>query len=365
MITKTLLRKNVLSNFEAAVARNEYKKIEYKIYRTLVRGCDDNIITVIYEPISEEIVINYIPIYKSNYENIILNRNDSSFGQYLFDHFFAKAETAVISSNCTAPLVDTNTAFSTNYTITPSNNNFYYDTTSYINTADDIIKGKENKKMDTNKMFNFEFGPVSSECYRLSPYGIAINTSKNGWVSYNAKTQEVFNVDVINFDASKVIYKMPVALNAIAAGDILMHCGKPVFVREVHLDHGIVSAVDFTTSTLVDILPVKSPFGFNFFTKVCSLIDFTNAASANADNPFGNLLPFMLMGDNQNDDFDPTLAFFMMNNGNMDFKNNPMAWYFLMNRSDNKNSNILPFLFMNMAPQAVTPQQIVTPPSAN
>lgn len=353
MITKSLMRKNVLAHFADAVARNEYKKIEYKIYKTLMHNCNDNVIIVTYEPIREEIVINYIPISKPNYENIVLNRNDSSLGQYLFDHFFAK-------------LVDKDIAFSTtNYSIIPSNNIcFYYDTTPYTNTVDNIMKEKEDKKMDTNKMFNFEFGPVSSECYRLSPYGIAVNTSKNGWVSYNVKTQEVFNVNVINFDASKVIYKMPVALNAIAAGDILMHCGKPVFVREVHLDRGIVSAVDFTTSTLVDILPVKSPFGFNFFTKVCSLIDFTNAASANADNPFGNLLPFMLMGDNQNGDFDPTLAFFMMNNGNMDFKNNPMAWYFLMNQSGNKNNNILPFLFMNMTPQTIAPQA-VTPPSAN
>lgn len=363
MITRKLLRKNVLAHFEEAVARNEYKKIEYKIYRALTRDCDDLTIIVTYEPIREEIIINYIPIHKSDYENIVLNRNDSSFGQYLFDHFFAKLETKVISSNCTSPLVDKNIAFSTNYAVIP-NNNFYYDTAPYVITAVDIIKEKEDKKMDTNKMFNFEFGPVSNECYRLSPYGIAVNTSKNGWVSYNVKTQEVFNVNVINFDASKVIYKMPVALNAIAAGDILMHCGKPVFVREVHLDRGIVSAVDFTTSTLVDILPVKSPFGFNFFTKICSLIDFTNAASANADNPFGNLLPFMLMGDNQNGDFDPTLAFFMMNNGNMDFKNNPMAWYFLMNQSGDKNNNILPFLFMNMTPQTVTPQT-ATPSSAN
>jgi hypothetical protein len=361
MITKCLLRKDVLAHFGDAVARNEYKKIEYKIYRTLVGGCDSNTIIVTYEPIREEIIINYIPIHKSDYENIVLNKNDSSFGQYLFDHFFAKAENETAQmSNCTATLVDKNIAFSTNYTIISPNDNPYYNTAPYMTTIDNnIIKEREDKKMDTNKMFNFEFGPVSSECYRLSPYGIAVNTSRNGWVSYNVKTQEVFNVDVINFDASKVIYKMPVALNAIAAGDILMHCGKPVFVREVHLNRGIVSAVDFTTSTLVDILPVKSPFGFNFFTKVCSLIDFTNAASANADNPFGNLLPFMLMGDNQNGDFDPALAFFMMNNGNMDFKNNPMAWYFLMNRSDNKNSDILPFLFMNMTPQTITS------PSAN
>lgn len=350
MITKSIMRKNVLAHFTDAVARNEYKKIEYKIYKTLMHNCNDNVIIVTYEPIREEIVINYIPISKPNYENIVLNRNDSSLGQYLFDHFFAK-------------LVDKDIAFSTtNYSIIPSNN--IYDTTPYTNTVDNIMKEKEDKKMDTNKMFNFEFGPVSSECYRLSPYGIAVNTSKNGWVSYNVKTQEIFNVNVINFDASKVIYKMPVALNAIAAGDILMHCGKPVFVREVHLNRGIVSAVDFTTSTLVDILPVKSPFGFNFFTKICSLIDFTNAASANADNPFGNLLPFMLMGDNQNGDFDPTLAFFMMNNGNMDFKNNPMAWYFLMNQSGDKNNNILPFLFMNMAPQTIAPQAVI-PSSAN
>ena len=68
-------------------------------------------------------------------------------------------------------------------------------------------------------MIKFDFGPVSDKQFRMSPYGIAVATNANGWVSYNPKTGEVFNVDIINFDISKLIYKMPVASNAIAIGD--------------------------------------------------------------------------------------------------------------------------------------------------
>lgn len=195
--------------------------------------------------------------------------------------------------------------------------------------------------MNTNDLFHFEFGPVSSNIFRMSPYGLAVRTEKNGWIAFNAKSGELMDVEVLNFDISKMIYKMPVALAAIAPGDVLMHGGKPVFVRAINAD-GTVSVIDYATAAVINILPVKSPFGFNFFTKVCPLIDMSGM-TANPDNPFGNMLPFLMLN-GENNDFDPTLLFLAGGMGNMDFSKNPMMLYFLMNRKD--KSDLLPFVLM-------------------
>ena len=53
-------------------------------------------------------------------------------------------------------------------------------------------------------------------------------------------------------------------------------------------------------------MPVTSIFGFNYVTKVVSLMN-VNAGAPSAENPFGNLMPFMMMssvmGDNSDNDF--------------------------------------------------------------
>lgn len=212
--------------------------------------------------------------------------------------------------------------------------------------CEDIIneKKKEKTTMDTSKIFNFDFGPVSGSQFRMSPYGLAVRTQANGWIAFNAASGELMDVDVVNFDLSKMIYKMPVAQSAIAAGDILIHGGKPVFVRKADTDNGIVNVIDYSTASVMDILPVKSPFGFNFFTKVVCFVDMNGASAASPDNPFGGLLPFLMMGEGK--DFDPMMLMFM--GGNMNFASNPMMMYFMLNSDGKDNSNLLPlFLMMN------------------
>ena len=178
----------------------------------------------------------------------------------------------------------------------------------------------------------------------MSPYGIAIQTQCNGWIAFNPNTEELFNVDVINFDISKLIYKMPVSLMAIKPGDILMHGGSPVFVRSINED-ATVSVIDYATASVLNILPVRSPFGFTFFSKVCALFNF-DQVNASDSSPFGNMLPFLMLNGEQDGNFDPTLLFMAsaMTNGDMDFTKNPMMLYFLMNRKD--QGDTLPFLLM-------------------
>jgi len=208
-----------------------------------------------------------------------------------------------------------------------------------------------------NDMFNFDFGPASGYNFRMSPYGLAVRTEKNGWVAYNTQTNELMDVNVLNFDMDGMIYKMPVALAAIQKGDILMHCGKPVFVRGVGSD--TVQVVDYANASVSSILPVKSPFGFNFFTKIVSLMDFQNI-NASSENPFGNMLPFLMMksSSDERSDIDPMVLMFMMNGSNTNFMQNPMMMYFLLSKGE--NSDMLPFLLLTGMGASTTPVAVAS-----
>ena len=190
---------------------------------------------------------------------------------------------------------------------------------------------KEKENMDTNKMFNFDFGPVASHI-RMSPYGLAIKSADNKFVSYDKNSGSVVDVEVFNFDAQKFLYKMPVPVSQVAVGDVVVHMRKPMFVREVK--GSVVSVVDIYNAEAKDILPVKSPFGFNFITKIVSLIDMSGA---DANSPFGNMLPLLMMGEGQ--DFKDILPMmFFMNGNNANMMNNPLMMYALMNNTNNVDS---------------------------
>ena len=189
--------------------------------------------------------------------------------------------------------------------------------------ASDDRKEKEN--MDTNKMFNFDFGPVASHI-RMSPYGLAIKSADNKFVSYDKNSGSVVDVEVFNFDAQKFLYKMPVPVSQVAIGDVVVHMRKPMFVREIK--GNVVSVVDIYNAEAKDILPVQSPFGFNFITKIVSLIDMSGA---NAETPFGNMLPFLMMGDNKDNDNSMLMIAMAMTGGmNTNMMNNPLMMMAMM-----------------------------------
>lgn len=199
---------------------------------------------------------------------------------------------------------------------------------------------KEKESMDTNKMFNFDFGPVASHI-RMSPYGLAIKSADNKFVSYDKASGSVVDVEVFNFDAQKFLYKMPVPISQVAVGDVVVHMRKPMFVREVK--GNVVSVVDIYNAEAKDILPVKSPFGFNFITKIVSLIDMSGA---NAETPFGNMLPLLMMGEGQ--DFKDILPLMLMTGNTGAFGNmnqNSLLWFAMMSDKGNM-SDLLPFMFM-------------------
>lgn len=199
---------------------------------------------------------------------------------------------------------------------------------------------KENNKMK----FNFDFGPVDSSV-RMSPYGMAIKNASGSYVAYDAKSKQVMDVDIFNFDgANKFIYKMPVAFKDIAVGDVVVHSRKPMFVLEKRGESRL-SVLDIFDGEEKTIVLTKSPFNFDFITKVVSLFDLSG--SADASNPFGNMLPLLMMGENN----DPNaLMMYMMMSGNANFTSNPLMMYALMG----KDNDMLPFLLMT---QSIAPAE--------
>ena len=191
-------------------------------------------------------------------------------------------------------------------------------------------------------MFNFDFGPVNTNSVHMSPYGLAIKNKTGAWVSYDTTSKSIMDVEVFNFAADKFLYKMPVALESIQAGDVLIHQGYPMFVENVY-ENCRIGVVDIATGENKIIMPTKSPFGFNFYTKVVNVMDMCGGMQASEDNPFGNMWMFALMSDGKCDD--NMLPLMMMANGN--FGNgamNPMMMYMLARNGS--NDNLLPLMFM-------------------
>ena len=209
---------------------------------------------------------------------------------------------------------------------------------TFNNNVDDK---KGNKKM---KAFNFDFGPCTTDNIRMSMYGLAVKNANGTWVSYNPESKEIIDVDIFNFDGGKFLYKMPVAIKDVKVGDIVIHNRKAMFVTEV-AETGM-TAIDPQAGEEKKILLTKSPFGFNFATKVVSLFNMTSDAPT-PDAPFGNMLPFLMMSENSGEfDMNTMLMLSMMSGqSGMDFSKNPMMMYFLM--KDSKNADdLLPLMFM-------------------
>ena len=199
---------------------------------------------------------------------------------------------------------------------------------------------KENDTM--MKGINFDFGPCGNTV-RLSMYGMAIQNISGEWVSYNPDSREIINVDVFNMaDGGKYMYKMPVAIADVKEGDIVIHNRVPMFVTAIN-ENGTFEVTDVRAGETKNIIPTRNMFGFNFMTKVVSLFGaFTDAPTA--DQPFGNMLPFLMMGENK--DIDPMMMFFMMGQGSTNVMANPMMMYFMM--KDNKDFDpMMMFMMMN------------------
>lgn len=205
--------------------------------------------------------------------------------------------------------------------------------TNEINTI--TLGGNDmNTNMFGNMFKNMKFGKLETNDIKYSMKGIAFKTTDGDYVCYNP---DFTFTNVANMVMDMPMFAMPVSKDQIKVGDVINHNDTWVIVSDVTPSE--IKVARPWTKEIVSVIPETSIFGFSFYTKVMN--PFENfSTTATADNPFGNMLPFMLMsGDakNSNDMFMMMLAF---GGGKIDFSN-PMMMYMLMGDKSNTNDMLM------------------------
>ena len=333
--------KKALDTFSNMVKEKRYAAVPYEMWRkysklTNVRVVYEKNVVGIFsiqkEESSKSAVVDFLPV------------NDRSFGEYLYIFFFLitpKEEEKELILNT----VGVEALKSSDYVVdcVIASTNSVEERICDIEKAIDKLKPKPEKEDKNMKNFNFDFGPCTNDQCHVSMYGIAVKNAAGVYVSYNPNTKEIVDVDILNFEGAKYMYKIPVALNDIAVGDVIIHNRKPMFVISLSTDgSNNLTCVDVCAGEQKTIVPTVNMFGFNFVTKIVSLFNMMGNGTPSPEHPFGNMLPFMLMGDNKN--IDPMML--MMMNGNAAM-NNPAMLYLMI--KDNKDIDPMMFMFMSGA----------------
>lgn len=208
-----------------------------------------------------------------------------------------------------------------------------------INYNNNTIKNKGENTMFENVFKNIRFGKVSD--VKMSIYGPAFMCGDRTWYAYDEQEMEYVDVTDLCLDVNSFCYAMPVAAAEVQEGDFIIH--NNAWARVNGFDaSGYVILEKIYSREIVTVMPTRSAFGFDFYTKLwCPFASLSCTASADA--PFGNMLPFILMGD-KNADKNMLLPFMMMQNGGIDFSN-PMMLMLLMGDKGN-NDMLLPLAMM-------------------
>lgn len=204
---------------------------------------------------------------------------------------------------------------------------------------------KEKENINMNKFgLNFKFGKVPTSEIRMSMYGPAFK-STDGW--FANKDGEYVNVDGFLFGEENYCYMLPATDANIELGDYIYHNNG--WCRIIDLDDSNRLIVEKILShEVVTVLPTKNIFGYEFYTKLMPL--FGNMLTASKEQPFGNMLPLMLM-DQKADDKNLFMMMMAMQ-GNMDMSNPFMMMALMDDKSDKSNIFEIMMLMQMMQPKS-------------
>lgn len=263
-------------------------------------------------------------------------------GSLTLDQFASTSTTKPVSADDLVDVTKLNTKASV---ISPCADQVSICTDDLCKNCKNYEKKDNEEKENKMKGFNFDFGKITNDSIRMSMYGMAVKNTSGVWTAYDKSTGDLMDVDVFNFDGSNFLFKMPVAIKDIAVGDVIIHARKPMFVVS-KTEAGDLVAIDPVAGEKKTIMPVRSPFGFNFCTKIISLFDslMPTAETPSADNPFGSLWMFALL-DGKQDTKDILPMMLMMNGANMGSMN-PMMWMLMMDNDGSTKDNLLPLMML-------------------
>lgn len=390
-----MLFEDTLEDFSAVVRDGLYEKIDYQTWKRLKELSKHSLIEMEWQKVFSDDNDYHIMLADMDFKPICLYSTDGSFGEFFFNY---ELKQWIPSAECANPRLIQPTYSTSNLQtyekedINPynykeallyggrsvgktlassSNDNCKYVWLDSENTKTNTVSNFEKeyevqwpndamkefkeyilerqekinenniyKENSTMKGFNFDFGPVNGTSVRMSMYGFAIRNQSGTYVSYNPATEEIVDVDIFNVDcASQFFYKMPVAIKDIAIGDIIVHQNKPMFVVAITESNSLI-VVDPVAGERKDIMLTRSPFGFNFATKVVNLVGDAFGAKADADNPFGNMWMLMAMGGDSKSFKDMLPMMLFAQGGNID----PTMAMFLAMSDGKSNDAMLPLM---------------------
>lgn len=213
---------------------------------------------------------------------------------------------------------------------------------TYDNNGNKI---KEEKSMFDNIFEKYSFGEIKDNRVAYTPFGIGFKDSAGDYVVYKEGKGNNIGKDM-NMDVP--LYKMPVAVKDVKKGDIIVNSAVGnncyLLVQDI-AENGIV-VIDPMDKTVKTIVPETNLFNFAFYVKVMCPFNM-ESMGMDENNPFGNLMPFMFMSKDKDNDmfkymmlmqmcgqkeFNP-MMFMMMNKGNDD-----MFKYMMLTQMNNNNN---------------------------
>ena len=209
------------------------------------------------------------------------------------------------------------------------------------NKNDNIDYKERGNNMFNNVMKDFYCGPATD--VKMSIYGPAFRAvsaggdrAKETYVAYHNSEY----IDVLDgiLDIGTCAYVMPIAAKAVKKGDFIKNCG--TWLRVTSITNEVIEGENVYTRNIVKVRPTKNMFGFNFYSK---LVTFDIMGSTSEDNPFGNLLPLILLGNKDSKMNDMLPLMFMTKDFDM---SNPMMMYLLANKNGS-NSELMTIMMMN------------------
>jgi len=207
------------------------------------------------------------------------------------------------------------------------------DTPNFI-TKDEAMKivneilNKNNKETEKKTM---QFGPITDDSARYSAKGIAIKNAENQYVIYNQEKHSIEDVTPFALKG-QYLYTLPIAHKDIMINDTILH--QKHYCCVIDGDETLLQVIDLHTNEERIIYPTQSPFGFNYITKVVSLIDQSNPSE---DAPFGN---YPLLAMCSSSDFNPLMLLALSKDKKLD----PKTLLLLAANDKNNIKDLLPFL---------------------
>lgn len=213
----------------------------------------------------------------------------------------------------------------------------------------------EENNMSESKLFpKLKFGKLNDASVKISHLGIAIKNKEDIYVSYDKNTKSILNVDILSVDADSLLYAMPVQISDIKEGDCILHNGTYYYIK---FNNNVIKGVNYYDGVEEVINITTNIMGFNFVTKVISIMDLMGTPGNNPGNAM--MLPLLLKEESSSSSSDDMMKIMLMAqcmqqpNGQTDNSlgnmfNNPMM---MLAFADGDNTDMGLLMMMSMMQQ--------------